>query len=77
MNYTEYFRSNSSILLLKLTSKEANNILLNGWSDDIDYVEEFVVLLLNKANRVMGAVSVSKGGLTGTVADPKVIFQVA
>ncbi len=60
-----------------LTSKDAYNILLNAWSDDIDYVEEFVVLLLNKANRVLGAVPISKGGVTGTVADPKVIFQAA
>ncbi|WP_306640156.1 RadC family protein [Sanyastnella coralliicola] len=37
--------------------------------------EEFWVLLLNRANRVMSKVMISKGGLAGTVADPKMIFH--
>jgi DNA repair protein RadC len=39
--------------------------------------EEFWVLTLNRANRVMNKVMVSKGGLAGTVADAKIIFQEA
>ena len=39
--------------------------------------EEFWILLLNRANRVIESRLVSKGGLAGTVADPKVIFQMA
>lgn len=37
--------------------------------------EEFWILLLNRANQVMAKSKVSVGGVSGTVADPKVIFQ--
>jgi DNA repair protein RadC len=39
--------------------------------------EEFWVLLLNRANRVIKKVQVSQGGVAGTVADPKIIFKCA
>jgi DNA repair protein RadC len=39
--------------------------------------EEFWVLLLNRANQVMQKVQASLGGVSGTVADPKIIFKVA
>lgn len=39
--------------------------------------EEFYVLLLNRANEVIGKEQISKGGLSGTVADGKVIFHKA
>ncbi len=39
--------------------------------------EEFWVVLLNRANVVMRKVSISRGGVAGTVADPKLIFKEA
>ena len=39
--------------------------------------ESFWVLLLNRANRVIRKVSISEGGISGTVADPKKIFKMA
>jgi len=39
--------------------------------------EEFWLLLLRRSNAVMSEVMISRGGLTGTVADPKVIFSKA
>jgi DNA repair protein RadC len=45
--------------------------------DDLEYRESFAILLLNRANRVLGIANISSGGLSGTVADPKVIFQQA
>ncbi len=39
--------------------------------------EEFWILLLNRANHVTKKVAVSKGGVSGTVADPKIIFKTA
>jgi len=39
--------------------------------------EEFWVLLLNRANKVIGKHLISIGGFTGTVADPKKIFRIA
>lgn len=39
--------------------------------------EEFWIILLNRANRVIRKFQVSQGGVAGTVADPKIIFKVA
>lgn len=46
-------------------------------SDQIEYREEFVILSLNRANKVPGHSKISSGGTAGTVADPKIIFQIA
>ncbi|MFN6334963.1 MAG: RadC family protein [Sphingobacteriales bacterium] len=39
--------------------------------------EQFIVLYLNRANMVLGAHQVSTGGITGTVADIRIILGVA
>ncbi|MBK8500554.1 MAG: DNA repair protein RadC [Flavobacteriales bacterium] len=39
--------------------------------------EEFWLLLLDRGNRLIQSTSISKGGLHGTVADPKMIFKLA
>jgi DNA repair protein RadC len=39
--------------------------------------EEFWIMLLNRANRVIKKQQVSQGGVAGTVADPKIIFKIA
>lgn len=39
--------------------------------------EEFWVVLLNRANKITSKHLISKGGQAGTVADPKIIFNVA
>ncbi|HEY1024360.1 MAG TPA: DNA repair protein RadC [Sphingobacteriaceae bacterium] len=39
--------------------------------------EEFWILLLNRANRIISKHLISKGGQAGTVADPKIIFNTA
>jgi DNA repair protein RadC len=57
------------------TSKDAYEIV-QGLIGDSHY-EQFWVLLLNRANKVTGKVSISEGGIAGTVADPKRIFKVA
>jgi DNA repair protein RadC len=60
------------------TSKDAADLLKHLWSEDkIDFVEQFKVLFLNRANKVLGIFEVSSGGVTGTVADPKLIFVAA
>jgi len=58
-------------------SRDVYDVLQRIWSEKIDHVEEFMIVCLNRANRVLGWAKVSQGGLSGTVADPKVIFQVA
>ena len=60
------------------TSKDAADLLKHLWSEDkIDFVEQFKVLFLNRANKVLGIFEASSGGVTGTVADPKLIFVAA
>ncbi|MBA2422088.1 MAG: DNA repair protein RadC [Chitinophagales bacterium] len=39
--------------------------------------EEFWILMLNRANKVIAVERMSEGGLTGTVADPRKIFNSA
>ncbi len=39
--------------------------------------EEFWIVLLNRANRVIRKSQISQGGVAGTVADPKIIFKLA
>lgn len=58
-------------------SGDANDILRDIWSVHMDYMEEFYVLFLNRANKVLGFKKISQGGLSGTVVDPKMIFQAA
>jgi DNA repair protein RadC len=43
----------------------------------LNYQEEFILLCLNRANKILAFFRVSKGGLTGTVADPRVILTAA
>lgn len=59
------------------SSSNAYDILINHWDDDIQYRESFAILLLNRANKCLGMSLISKGGLSGTIADPKMIFQAA
>lgn len=64
---------------LKITSsKDAADIARKIIDADlIEWKEEFILLCLNRANKLMGFYRVSSGGRTGTVADPKVIFTIA
>ncbi len=39
--------------------------------------EEFWVILVNRANRMIKLKQVSQGGVAGTIADPKIIFKLA
>lgn len=39
--------------------------------------EEFWIILLNRANIITNKLQVSAGGVSGTVADPKIIFKLA
>lgn len=52
---------------------------LKNWFpiDTISLQEQFICLYLNRANRILGAYEVSRGGITGTVADPRLILAVA
>src|ERR1035438_8616297 len=63
---------------MKITSsKNAYDLLINNWSDNIEYVEEFYIILLNKANKVLGISKISEGSMSSCLVDPKRVYQVA
>jgi DNA repair protein RadC len=57
------------------SSKDAFEIL-KMHIGDIHY-EQFLVIMLNQSNKIIRVVSISEGGVTGTVVDPKKIFKLA
>ncbi len=57
------------------SSKDAYNYIKADLSD-LKH-EEFYIILLNRANEIIGKSQISKGGLSGTIADGKVIFSKA
>jgi len=60
------------------SSKDAYGVLRQSWDENkIEFVEQFKVMFLNKANKVLGIYGGSTGGISGTVADPRVIFVAA
>ena len=59
-----------------ISSRQVYDLLLPNWLD-IDYVESFQLVLLNRGNRLIGVSKISIGSVSGTVADPKKIFQTA
>lgn len=58
-------------------SKDAANILNTVFEDCMQHHEEFYVMLLNRSNRVLGISCISKGGISATVVDIKIILQTA
>ncbi|WP_348800110.1 JAB domain-containing protein [Flavobacterium adhaerens] len=59
-------------------SRDAYKLVLSTWdSNKIEFFEQFKVLLLNQANKALGIYELSSGGITGTVADLRLIFAAA
>jgi DNA repair protein RadC len=56
-------------------STQASEIFQQIWSSDLEYKEEMNIILMNRANKILGYNRVSTGGTTGTVVDLKVLFQ--
>ena len=62
----------------KLPVKSSHTVfkLFHPLLGDLDH-EEFWLLMLNRANRVLGRYKVSQGGLSGTVIDTRIILKKA
>jgi DNA repair protein RadC len=59
-------------------SADFANIIKECYDENtVGYQEEFLLFCLNRSNKVVGFFSVSKGGITGTVADPRIIIKAA
>ena len=60
------------------SSRDARDVLMGMWDDTkLELMEQFKVMLTNRANKVLGIFELSTGGVSGTVADPKLIFAAA
>lgn len=60
------------------TSAEIYSVLMTIWDRNlIELQEEFKVLLLNRRNKILGVYNASSGGISGTVADPRLMLAAA
>lgn len=57
------------------SSRDAHDILCPRVGDLAH--EEFHVMCLNRSNKVLSIHTISQGGITGTIADPRIIFNKA
>ncbi len=72
------YKSKMTEVIKIISSKDAFNVLFKLFDMNIiDLKEEFFLLLLNRANTVLGWFKLSSGGTTGTVVDVKIIFTLA
>lgn len=56
------------------SSSIAADIFRSDW-EDIDYIETFKVLYLDRRNNVLAVHRISTGGTAGVIVDAKIIFQ--
>ena len=56
-------------------SENAADFIRQFYSDDIEIYESFFILLLNRANKVIGYAKISQGGVCGTVVDKKILLK--
>jgi len=69
-------RNESEVIFKKKISKSQDAFeIFHSIIGDLPY-EEFWILLLNRANKILKKVKISEGGISGTVVDPKKIFQI-
>jgi len=55
---------------------DAYKTIMHSWDENkIELVEQFKILLLDRSNNCLGFSEISTGGITGSVADPKIIFS--
>jgi DNA repair protein RadC len=69
-------RAEEAIELKKITSSKAVFEIMQPIIGELPH-EEFWVLYLNNSNKVIYKAQLSKGGITGTVVDLRVLFKMA
>lgn len=64
--------------IVLIGSQDAYKYLSELYDDGtIEIYESFILLMVNTANRTIGWVKISQGGITGTVADVRLIMKYA
>ncbi|OEK01164.1 hypothetical protein BFP97_06410 [Roseivirga sp. 4D4] len=60
------------------TPEQAYEIFIQNWNlDQISLLEEVKILLLDNSMKLMSIAAISKGGMTGALVDPRMIFATA
>ena len=60
------------------SSRQVYEVFAQAWDQDrIELVGDFKVMLVSRANRVLGIVTISSGGTAGTVVDVKLVLAAA
>ena len=65
---------NNSSIQISSSSDIYNNV--KHLLQDLDH-EQFWIILLSRRNSIIKPIQISSGGVSGTVADPKIIYKVA
>ena len=61
-----------------ITANDAYDVLKSVWDENrIDLLEEFKIILLDVKNCVLGVSSISTGGISTCIVDPKIVFATA
>jgi DNA repair protein RadC len=69
-------RSEDAIELTKITSSKAVFEVMQPIIGELPH-EEFWVLFLNNSNKILFKSQLSKGGMTGTIVDVRIVFKIA
>ena len=60
------------------TGRQAYELLLSSWDKgNIEFIEQFKLMLLSRSNKVLGIYTVSTGGMAGCFVDVKLVFASA
>lgn len=60
------------------TSREVYRLLKRSWdTNKIELLEQFKIVLTDRRNACIGIADISTGGVSGCVADPKIMFAIA
>lgn len=61
-----------------ITADDAYDVLKSVWDENrIDLLEEFKIILLDVKSCVLGVSSISTGGISTCIIDPKIVFATA
>jgi DNA repair protein RadC len=59
-------------------AEDAASLFFKIWDmETIEHVEEVKMIILNRANKVLGVTNISQGGQSGSIIDTRVILQYA
>ncbi|MFC4213406.1 RadC family protein [Pedobacter lithocola] len=76
LSYHPHFKANERPKISE--PKQCYKIFMDNWDLGlIEIQEQFKIMLLNRANRVIGISEISKGGIDGAVVDARLIFAIA